>query len=211
MPKCQIETVLLDFGGVIAEEGFALGVKDLAERHGLEPDALWHTGLSAVWDSGYVFGRADETAFWTLFKDRTGLEGDSAIWREDILSRFVIRPWMLELVERLRGLGLRTAILSDQTDWLARLNERHGFFKYFDKVYNSFNHAMSKREPAFFQLALEDLGARPERTLFVDDNSGNVVRARALGLRAILYETRSGFERELGDICPQALAATLKG
>ncbi|MFP5238787.1 MAG: HAD family hydrolase, partial [Acidobacteriota bacterium] len=165
----------------------------------------WQAGLKAVWDSGYVFGRADEAAFWALFKERTGIEGDSDRWREDILSRFVLRPWMLDLSDRLRGLGVRTAILSDQTDWLSLMDERHGFFRHFDKVYNSYNHAMSKLEPRFFLMALEGLGVRPERALFVDDNSGNVARARELGLKAILYETRAGFERELRAICPEAL------
>ena len=205
MPGCQIEAALLDFGGVIAEEGFAGGVKALAARHGHEPHALWQAGLKAVWDSGYVFGRADEAAFWALFKERTGIEGDSGIWREEILSRFVLRPWMLELADRLHGLGVRTAILSDQTDWLSLMDERHGFFKHFDKVYNSYNYAMSKLEPRFFLMALEDLGVRPERALFVDDNAGNVARARELGLTAILYEDRAGFEREFRAVCPEAL------
>jgi FMN phosphatase YigB (HAD superfamily) len=205
MQECQIDVALLDFGGVIAEEGFADGIRSLAKQYGQEPDVLWRAGLQAVWDSGYVFGKADEAAFWALFRQRTGLEGDSAQWRETILSGFVVRPWMLDIASRLRSMGVRTAILSDQTDWLALLDARHGFSRYFEKVYNSFNYGMSKQEPAFFLMALEDLGVAPQRTLFVDDNQGNVSRARALGLQAILYETRPGFEQELSRICPEAL------
>ena len=205
MQDCLLDAVLLDFGGVLAEEGFASGLKAMAQAGGLDEHHVWQTGLQAVWDSGYVFGRADEAAFWKLFKDRTGIEGDEAGWREDILSRFTVRPWMRQIVERLRALGVRVAILSDQTDWLGMLDARQVFFRHFDKVFNSYDHAMTKQEPEFFHLALSELGVKPGRALFVDDNPGNVERARSLGLHAILYQDREGFERELERLCPAAL------
>jgi putative hydrolase of the HAD superfamily len=205
MQDCQLDAVLLDFGGVLAEEGFAKGLKALARAHGRDEAVIWRAGLQAVWDSGYVLGRAAEAEFWTLFKERTGIEGDEAGWREDILSRFEVRPWMRALVDRLRTLGVITAILSDQTDWLELLDSRQGFFKHFDKVFNSFDHGLTKQQPDFFHLALSELGVAPNRVLFVDDNAGNVERARALGMAAVLFQDREGFERELDRLCPAAL------
>lgn len=204
MQDCRLDAVLLDFGGVVAEEGFAEGLKAIARECGRDEISVWKTGLQAVWDSGYVFGRADEAAFWHLFKERTGLSGDETHWREDILSRFVVRPRMREIVGRMKELGLVTAILSDQTDWLARLDSRQDFFKYFDKVFNSYDHGMTKQEPEFFLLALRELQVEPGQALFVDDNPGNVDRARALGLHAVLYRDREGFEREIRRLCPEA-------
>lgn len=204
MQECQLKAVLLDFGGVLAEEGFAGGLKALARAKGLEEDHVWRAGLDAVWDSGYVTGRADEAAFWKLLKERLDIEGDESGWREDILARFAVRPWMREMLDRLRAAGVVTAILSDQTDWLARLDSRQDFFKYFDKVFNSYDHGMTKQEPEFFLLALRELQVEPGQALFVDDNPGNVDRARALGLHAVLYRDREGFEREIRRLCPEA-------
>ena len=205
MRNCQLDAVLLDFGGVVAEEGFAAGVRAIARAAGRDQDEIWQAGLEAVWDSGYVYGRGRESDFWKLFKARTGIEGDENRWREDILSLFVVRPWMREFADRLRELGVVTAILSDQTDWLGLLDERQGFFRHFDKVFNSFDHAMTKQEPAFFTLALRELRVDPGRTLFVDDNPGNVERARALGMLAVLYRDREGFYSEMMQLCPTAL------
>ena len=42
-----------------------------------------------------------------------------------------------------------------------------------------------------------DLGLSPGAILFIDDNPGNVARAQAMGLQAILYRDRTGFLREL--------------
>jgi len=109
------------------------------------------------------------------------------------------------MVERLRAMGLTTAILSDQTDWLALLDSRQDFFRHFDVVLNSYHHGMTKQEPEFFLLALRETGLAPESTLFVDDNPGNVERARTLGLKAHLYVDREGFESEMALLCPGAL------
>ena len=202
---CPLDALILDFGGVVAEEGFAAGLKALARGAGRDEHEVWQAGLAAVWDSGYVTGKADEAAFWKLFKERTGVEGDENAWRAEIFRLFAVRPFMRELAERFRTMGVATAILSDQTDWLARLDAEQGFFKHFDKVYNSYDHGATKLEPGFFLMALKDLGCAPGRALFVDDNPGNVERARALGMHAIHYTGREAFERDLALVCPAAL------
>lgn len=206
MNDTRLVAVLFDFGGVFADEGFAEGLKAIARNSGRDEHEIWQAGLNAVWDSGYVTGRGDEAAFWRLFKERTGLDGDENRWREDIFRLFAVRPFMRDIVERMRQSGLTSAILSDQTDWLARLDARQDFFRHFHKVYNSYDHGMSKKEPAYFLKALADLGVAPERALFIDDNPGNVERARALGMKAILYADRESFERELERHCPGVLA-----
>lgn len=206
MTSCPYTTVLLDYGGVIAEEGFLLGVRRLALEHGLAPETLWQAGMGAIWDSGYVTGKGTEADFWTLFKSRSGLVGDENRWREDILKGFVVRPWMLTLADRLRGRGLKAAVLSDQTDWLDLLDARQRFSGHFDRVFNSYRCGMTKRDLAFFELALNELGADPRATLFVDDNPDNVRRAASLGITAICYQTREGFEEAFETVCPGATA-----
>lgn len=206
MPDCPYTTLLLDYGGVIAEEGFLQGVRRLAVGRGLAPETLWETGMSAIWDSGYVTGQGTEDAFWALFKARSGLEGDENRWREDILQGFVVRPWVLGLADRLRSLGLQAAVLSDQTDWLDRLDARQHFSRHFDRVFNSYRCGVTKRDLAFFQLALRELRAEPTGTLFVDDNPDNVRRAASLGITAIWYQSREGLEAALETACPGTLA-----
>jgi len=43
----------LDFGGVIAEEGFAEGMGALAGERGLDPESLLAVAMAAVYDPGY--------------------------------------------------------------------------------------------------------------------------------------------------------------
>lgn len=199
---CLVDAVLFDFGGVLAEEGFRRGLEVIAIRNGLEPEAFKRRGFDAVHDSGYVTGRAPESAFWSALRNGATLHEDDAALREIILSHFVLRPWMIGIVAGLKERGVRLAILSDQTDWLEELDRRHGFFKTFEKVFNSYRMGKSKRDHSLFDDVLGVLGTAPDRTLFVDDHPDNIERAEARGLRTIHYVDRKGFGFEMARWCP---------
>ena len=192
-----IRAVLFDFGGVIAEEGFHDGLRALAREQGLDPEMVSREGRRAVHDSGYVTGKGSESDFWAMLRRRTGLAGDDAALTRAVLDRFIVRPWMIGLVRRLRAAGLTVAILSDQTDWLERLDRRDGFGEAFDRVFNSYRVGRSKREPGLFDDVVAALGLVPAEALFIDDDSGNVERARERGLHAIRYDDRASFEAQL--------------
>ena len=193
----DISAVLFDFGGVLAEEGFSRGLEHLAQEQHLKVSDMTDEGMRAVYDSGFVLGSGTAADFWGLLRRRTGLRGDDAALTECILDRFVVRSWMLELVERLKGGGYVTGILSDQTDWLDRLDERYRFYRLFDRIYNSYYLGKGKRDPTLFADVAADLGLPPAAVLFIDDNPGNVARAEGGGMQAIVYRDREDFSRAL--------------
>ncbi|BAO43600.1 HAD family hydrolase [Thiolapillus brandeum] len=189
--------ILFDYGGVLAEEGFRDGLSEWARRHGKDPRDVLEKAMDAVYESGYVLGTGSETQFWQLLQKKTGIRGDRHRVKQDILQRFRLRPWMLNLVDTLREKGYRVGILSDQTDWLEKLDERDHFFKHFDLVLNSYHLGMGKRNPEVFLKAADSLHLPPQQVLFVDDSPGNVQRARQAGLQGILFRNRGQFEEAL--------------
>lgn len=192
-----IKAVLFDFGGVLAEEGFHDGLVELAIEQGLDGRQLVEQGMQAVYDSGFVLGKGTAAGFWALLRERSGLQGEDALLSERILRGFIIRPWMMALVERLRQQGYRVGILSDQTHWLDELDARSPFKQAFDRVYNSYYLGKGKRDASLFRDVCADLALPAEAVLFVDDNAGNVTRARVMGLQAIEYRDRPTFEAAL--------------
>lgn len=199
---CAVETILFDFGGVLAEEGFRNGLRAIAAGNGVDPEAFTRWGFDAVHEGGYVTGRASEAAFWGVLRERVPIGQSDAALREIILDHFRLRPWMMSLVKSLKDRGLGLAILSDQTDWLEELDRRHDFFKWFGRVFNSFRMGKSKRDPTLFDDVLGILGVAGERALFIDDDPGNIERAGDRGLRTLLYVDRKGFEAEMAKWCP---------
>ncbi|HOK20139.1 MAG TPA: HAD family phosphatase [Thermosynergistes sp.] len=198
-----VRAVIFDFGGVIAEEGFVNGLKVIGRRYGKDPDGVLKLGSSLSYETGFVNGKATEQEFWDAFRRHTGISAPDEELREIVLSRFVLRPRVLELARSLKEAGLTTAILSDQTNWLEEINERTPFFYLFDRVFNSYRMGISKRDTAIFNIVLQKLGLKAPQAIFIDDRNENVERAASVGLKAILYRDEESLIDELLRFLPQ--------
>lgn len=194
-----IRAVLFDFGGVLAEEGFSNGLQALAKEQNLAVEDITAEGMQAVYDTGYVLGKGSESDFWSLLRERTGLHGNDRDLAARMFDGFVMRPWMLELIAHLKAQGYVTAILSDQTDWLDKLDAKYHFYKYFDRIYNSYYLGKGKRDPSQFSDVAADLGLQPSVILFVDDSAMNTANAVAAGMQAIVYVDQASFIEALKD------------
>jgi putative hydrolase of the HAD superfamily len=202
--SCQSEsgicTLLLDYGGVMAEEGFREGLMAIGRSTAMGADRFFEIATDAVYDSGYVTGHSEENDFWEMVRQRTQVEAADAEMRLNIVSRFILRGWMSDLVRNLRSSGYTVCMLSDQTQWLDELDERDDFFKDFDQVFNSYHLGKSKRDASVFMDVAARLKVPPERILFIDDNEGHVQRARSKGLHTILFRDRESFLREMREL-----------
>ncbi len=192
-----MRVVLFDYGGVLAEEGFRNTLIALAKEQGLDVDAMPGEGMRAVYDCGFVLGTGTAAEFWSLLRERTGLAGADEELTQRVLDGFVLRPWMLERVRELNERGYVTGILSDQTHWLDELDARDHFYNLFDRVFISFHRGKGKQDPSLFAEVARELGVPPGAILFIDDDVGNVARARAAGMQALQYVDRADFERKL--------------
>ncbi len=198
----SVNAVLFDYGGVVAEEGFVEGLAAIARKNGIDSDTFIDTAFDLVHATGYLTGNAPEAVFWRVMREETGVPGTDDELAREILSRFVLRPRVLQLADELRSMGLIVGILSDQTNWLDRLNERDNFFRHFDRVFNSYHMGLSKRGYAVFDEAARRLDIPKESICFIDDNEGNCVRAREKGLKVIHYSNGKDMLRELARHVP---------
>ncbi len=192
-PPTAIKAVLFDFGGVIAEEGFREGLFAIAHRQGLDPHEVYRLGADAVYDSGYVLGKGSEADFWALMRDRAGIIGDAVDLSAAVMPHFVLRTPMIEAVRQLRGQGFIVALLSDQTDWLEKLDRKYHFLQEFDNVFNSYHLGKGKRDPSVFADVTAALGINPAEALFIDDSSENIARAEEQGVRTIVFHDEGQF------------------
>ena len=202
MPRrsAPLQAALFDYGGVFAEEGFHEGMRAIAKAQRYDPDAFFEVARDAAYDTGYVIGHATETQFWAALRRRYPLAGDDATLASCLLERFRIRPAMLEAVRRLRSWDVCCALLTDQTDWLDRLEARDHFFGEFDRIYNSYCLGKSKRDASLFDDILFDVGLPAGAVVFIDDNAGHVERARGRGLRTIRFVDAQQCLDELGSL-----------
>ena len=193
----MIKAVIFDFGGVIAEEGFRDGLAAIAKKKNLDEQTFFRTAEDIMYKTGYVTGKATETVFWEKLSKSTGLKEDFRSLRTEILRRFVLRPQMLALADKIRDQGLVIAILSDQTNWLDEINRKKPFYNRFDYVINSYVLGKSKRDPSVFRDVSTIIGMNPHLILFVDDNAQNIKRAAETGMKTIQFKDIEEFKSRL--------------
>ncbi|HET6490497.1 MAG TPA: HAD family phosphatase [Syntrophales bacterium] len=193
----SIDTVLFDFGGVLAAEGFRNGLAAIGKISGLPEESVIRKGHELVIETGYVTGRAREARWWDALRIGAGVRGTDEELRREILDRFALRPWMLEQVKKLKDRGFTVGILSDQTNWLDELDIRFGFYGCFHFVFNSYHMGKSKHDPTHFDDVLKLLKREGQEVLFIDDNPGHVGRAESRGWKTLLYKNRDDVLRVL--------------
>lgn len=183
---------LFDFGGVLAEEGFVEGLTAIAGMNGYgHVTRFVELGHDIIHETGYVIGKGSEKEYWNAMRAQTGISQDDGVLRNEIMSRFHLRSWMLGAVRDIKTDGYGVGILSDQTNWLDELNESFQFFPLFDRVFNSYHMGTSKKDPAHFDSVISTLQLPPGNIIFVDDNAGHCERARSRGIRTVHYKDQS--------------------
>lgn len=193
----MLKTVLFDFGGVIAEEGFRDGLNKIAEINGLDQAGFYAIAEELIYSTGYLTGGTEEAFYWKALRERTGVRGSDQQLRSEIMKRFTVRPAMLDCIDLLKAKGHSVVMLSDQTNWLEELDESIGLFRHFDRILNSFRISRSKRDADTFRYVCDLLGERPENVLFVDDNDGHIQRASATGMKTIHFTTFNDFQKNI--------------
>jgi putative hydrolase of the HAD superfamily len=193
----MIKALVLDFGGVLADEGFRQGLEAIARKNGLDPEEFFSVARNLIYDTGYVTGNTDEHSYWEKLRLKTKLRNDDKELRREILNRFVLRRPMLEEIRKIKATGVIVALLSDQTDWLDEMNQREPFYHHFDYIFNSFSIKKSKRDTTLFDDVAEQLAVKPPEIFFVDDTRENVERAQARGWRTFHFTNVENFRKAL--------------
>jgi putative hydrolase of the HAD superfamily len=151
---------------------------------------------SLYWADRHAYdeGKLTGIAFWQKLLREAGLtldqdkveelnEWDARMWTTENPAMLA---WQLELKQR----GFLTAILSNMGDnVLASVEREFDWIHHFDVLVWSFQLHMAKPDPDLYRHVLQELGTRPEETLFLDDKLVNIEAAQALGMKAIEFST----------------------
>jgi putative hydrolase of the HAD superfamily len=140
----------------------------------------------------YDEGKLTGIAFWEKFVHDAKLDlGPSEVQE---LNRWDARMWttqnpaMLAWQARLKQRGLRTAILSNMGDSvLERIEREFDWISRFDVLVWSYQLHIAKPDPEIYLYTLQQLGTRPDETLFLDDKQVNIDAALDLGMNAIRF------------------------
>jgi len=211
----EIEAVFFDVGNTLLKpypsmeaicrhviEQFGYTVTDDELRKGIIAADRFYE--ERYWSDDTFWATEDDTsAMWVdmfaVLLEETGIDGDGHFMGRSLYDyfghgdRWRTFPDVVPVFERLRGEGLRLALVSNWDARLAKLCFDMGLDRYLDSVISSASVGLVKPDPHIFEVALERVDVSPERTVHVGDHYyADVLGARSVGIFPVLID-RFGF------------------
>jgi glucose-1-phosphatase len=194
----MIETVISDLGNVLLKFDNAIFFRALTrftDRSVEEIRAVTHDNLDllTLFDKGVI-------SPFDFYKNAKDLLAISAGYEEFFAAYsdiFILDPSVRDLYLRLKK--KRRMILLSNTDvvrWTF-VKTRFPEILFFDDYVLSFDVGALKPQPEIFLEAIRAGGAKPERTVFIDDMPENVAGAVRMGMKGVVYSPGLDLEAEL--------------
>lgn len=190
----MIRAVLWDFGGVITTSPFEAFAR-YERENGLPPDFIRTLNATNPDDNAWAKlerSEVDLDGFCELYEAEAREAGHEIDAREVLACLSGdLRPEMIEALHRIHSEGLRQAMLTNNFVGLRDDSSgdgddpRAGLRDLFEVVVESSSAGVRKPEPAFYEIALHELGIEASRAAFLDDLGVNLKPARAMGMTTI--------------------------
>jgi HAD superfamily hydrolase (TIGR01549 family) len=196
-----IQAILFDVGGPIDTEAeherlIDLAIRDAVARNGYPADderfeaantyAITSFAPDAYAAIAWHLCNFDAAATEAVLRD---LHAGSAE-RNAQRGGLELRPGIATLLRRLTDAGFRLGLAANQPERVVEELDRHGIGRLFSHREVTGHPGYRKPDPRLFLRALEDLAVEPGEAIMVGDRIDNdIVPARLLGMRAILFRT----------------------
>jgi putative hydrolase of the HAD superfamily len=181
--------IIFDYGNVLCLPQQRSDLDAMAVVLGVEPEAF----DAIYWRYRLPYDRSDldRESYWKQVARDAEREISSA--QLDSLVTLDNQSWthpdlvMTQWAESLRSDGMRTAILSNMPLPLREYLANCPWLPKVDHSTYSCDVRMTKPDPRIYQYCLEGLGVEAKEAVFLDDREENVMAARSLGIRSILF------------------------
>jgi HAD superfamily hydrolase (TIGR01509 family) len=184
----MIKAVVFDFDGLILDtesQEFA-AVCRLYQEHGTEMTIdIW--GKCIGTDSSFfnVYDHLEQTTGRAI--DRPALMKYRRSLYLELMEGAQLRAGVTDYLETAKSLGLRIGLASSSNrEWVTGYLEQYGIRHYFETVRTKEDVPAVKPQPFLYQLALEDLGVKPEEAIAFEDSPNGALAAVRAGMRCVI-------------------------
>ena len=177
-----MKAIILDMFGVIlkqtGEEFYSYVQQDFP--------ALTRQEIYEVWDRADM-GEISSLEIWP----QLGYGGDIEKREKAFLDTLEVSDGFYDFASGARVRHYKLAVLSnDSSRWSAYIREKFDLNRYFDVIHISGDLKMKKPDPRIFELTARRLGMAAQDCLYVDDRRKNLGSAQAVGMDAVLFNSR---------------------
>ena len=183
----KIKNIFIDFGGVLVRTEDRQPRNNAAEKLGMTPRELEKIIFESESSLRASQGEIPEEAHWQSVAEVLRLTRAKA---DEITTEFFAGDRVdEELVSFLREQRQdhKVALISNAWSGLRAFITRKGFVDVFDQMIISAEVGVMKPDPRIYKLALEELEAKADESVFIDDVLVNVEGARSIGMMGIQF------------------------
>lgn len=177
-----MKTIILDMYGVIMKDtgdGFYSFVNRFFPNLPVEK-------IYPIWDKADI-GKISSLE---IFKE-IGFCGDLAKIEKSYLDTVEINEGFYDFANAAKKSCKLALISNDSSEWSKYLREKYDLNKYFDVITISGDVKMRKPNEQIFKLTINQLNNHPTECTYIDDRRFNLEAAQAIGMDAILFNSRN--------------------
>jgi len=205
--KSNIKAVIFDVGGVLVlgkntktgKNNRTLGVHEyVVKKLKISLDQWFDSIDSAYSDS--IEGKVSKEKTLKIIAKNNKISQDKLekILKKAYRNHFVQNKQLFEQAFKLKQLGYKIAVLSDQWPISKEAIMPDKLYKKFNPVIVSCNVGVRKPNPKIYKITLKSLKLPAKACLFIDNQTWNIKPAKKLGMKTILFKNNQQlFENKL--------------
>ena len=198
----MIKNIIFDLGGVIIKHPADQNEKFISENFGISLERA-----SEIWRkyaTSLLIGKENSKGFLEKVSKELRLNPDMDELYKKWKNYYVeisknIDSEVLSLIKELRK-KYKVYLLTDTIDTHDEHNSKRGIFNLFNKTFKSFEEGFRKPDSKAYVNVLKKIDASPEESVLIDDSEANVLSARKLGMKGIIYESKEQLVKRLHDL-----------
>jgi epoxide hydrolase-like predicted phosphatase len=194
-----IKTIIFDVGGVLTNKDWNKINRSMLKKYNFSVKISDYPGLMEKYYMGLHIGKI---SFNEVMKVLSKKKKINLILKDYVLlhKKYTkINYRLYALLKKLKK-NYKLYCLTDINDLHYKLNKKEGIYSPFVKTYASCKIGLKKPDLRCFRLILKNHNLNPREVLFIDDRIENLISAKKLGMKAILFRKNNQLINDLNKL-----------
>ncbi len=104
---------------------------------------------------------------------------------------------MVEIIKKLKPIYKLGICSNSPSNFIRTILKKHHLTNLFDKIVISSECGITKPDRKIYELILKNLSAKPEKSIFVNDNPTHIKSAKNIGMKTVLFSSPENLKKAL--------------
>ena len=146
----------------------------------------------------FMLGQLTEDDYWRSIIRKNSWDISIEALKQIARKNFIEIKGTRKIIEKLKEMEYTLVLLSNHgKEWIEYCEKKYSYHKLFQHIFYSYQLKLSKPNKKIFITLLNTLHLKPQECIFIDDHAKNILAAKKLGLKTILFTSPENLKKEL--------------